>query len=253
MVAMSWRELDAELDRWRDGGQVADFWWRDDDAAKPSAPLARLLDLSQSSRVPLALAVVPLEAVPEIFNGLKASVLMHGTDHRNRAAPGEKKTEFAGDEPDGDAVARLSAARQRLAAQAPQRFLAVLAPPWNRFKQSLVARLPEAGLYGLSGYGPRDKAEAARGVRQVNTHVDIIDWRGTRRFVGEEAALRIAANHLASRREGDVDAKEPTGWLTHHALHDKATWEFLERLFERTSARGARWIDPVELFPSRAR
>ena len=49
---MSWRELDAELDRWRDGGQVADFWWRDDDAAKPSAPLARLLELSQSSRDP---------------------------------------------------------------------------------------------------------------------------------------------------------------------------------------------------------
>lgn len=250
---MSWRELEAELDRWRDAGRGADFWWRDDDAAKPSAELSRLLELSKSSRVPLALAVVPLEATPEIFSGLKASVLMHGTDHCNRAAPGEKKSEFAAAESDGDAVARLSAARQRLAAQAAQRFLAVLAPPWNRFKQSLVARLPEAGLYGLSGYGPRDKAEAARGVRQVNAHVDIIDWRGTRGFVGEDAALRIAVKHLASRRKGEVDANEPTGWLTHHALHDRAMWEFLERLFERTSARGARWIDPVELFPSRAR
>jgi len=211
-----------------------------------------LITLAKASGVPVALAVVPLVAVPELFTEGDARVLMHGTDHRNRAAPGEKKTEFAGDEPDGDAVARLSAARQRLAAQAAQRFLAVLAPPWNRFKQSLVARLPEAGLYGLSGYGPRENAEASRGVRQVNTHVDIIDWRGTRRFVGEETALRMAVNHLALRREGDADANEPTGWLTHHALHDKATWEFLERLFERTSARGARWIDPVELFPSRA-
>jgi len=246
---MSWRELDAELDRW----SAAEFWWRDDDAAKPSAALTRLLELSEASRVPLGLAVVPLEAAPEIFRGMKARVLMHGTDHRNRAAAGEKKTEFAAGEADGDAVARLCIARERLAAQAGQCFVPALAPPWNRFKPSLAARLPEAGLYGLSGYGPRHKVAAAAGVRQVNTHVDIIDWRGTRGFVGEEAALRMAVEHLAARRKGEVDASEPTGWLTHHAMHDQATWIFLERLFERTTSRGARWIDPVELFPSRAR
>ena len=249
---MSWNEFDAELGRWRDAGRTADFWWRDDDAVTPSPPLTRLLQLTGSSRVPLALAVVPLEAAPEIFRGLQASVLMHGTDHRNRAAPGEKKTEFAAAEPDSDAVARLCIARERLAAQAAKRFVPVLAPPWNRFKRPLAARLPEAGLYGLSGYGPRDKAEAAPGVRQVNTHVDIIDWRGTRGFVGEDTALRMAVKHLASRRKGEADAGEPTGWLTHHALHDRETWLFLERLFERTVKHGARWIDPMELFPSRA-
>ena len=249
---MSWGELDAELRRWRDAGRIADFWWRDDDATKPSPPLTRLLQLSESSRVPLALAVVPLEATPEIFSGLVASVVMHGTDHRNRAALGEKKTEFAAAEPDRDAVARLCIARERLAAQAAKRFVPVLAPPWNRFKRALAARLPEAGLYGLSGYGPRDKPEAAPGVRQVNTHVDIIDWRGTRGFIGEEAALRAAIEHLASRRKGEVDASEPTGWLTHHAVHDRETWLFLERLFERTVNGAARWIDPMELFPSRA-
>ena len=248
---MSWSELDEELGRWRDGGRIADFWWRDDDAAAPSAPLTRLLKLSESSGVPLALAVVPLGAAPEIFSGLKARVLMHGTDHRNRAGPREKKTEFAAAEPDSEAVARLCIAREQLAAQAAKRFLPVLAPPWNRFKRALAARLPEAGLYGLSSHGPRDALEAAPGVRQVNTHVDIIDWRGTRGFVGEERALRMAIRHLASRRKGEVEAGEPTGWLTHHAVHDREAWLFLERLFERTVKRGARWIDPVELFPSR--
>lgn len=250
---MNWRELDTELDRWRDAGRVADFWWRDDDAAKPSPSLRRLLELSQASGVPLALAVVPLEAVPELFADLEATVLMHGTDHRNRAAPGDKKTEFPAAEPDGEAIARLRTARERLAAEAAKRFLPVLAPPWNRFKRALAARLPEAGLYALSGYGPRDHAQAAPGVHEVNTHVDIIDWRGTRGFVGEETALRNAVQHLGSRRKGEADAAEPTGWLTHHALHDRETWLFLERLFERTSERGARWIDPMELFPSRAR
>ena len=250
---MSWRELDAELDRWRDAGRIADFWWRDDDAAKPSPALARLLDLSETSGVPLALAVIPLEAVRELFVGLKACVLMHGTDHRNRAAQGEKKTEFAAAEPDEDAVARLRTAKERLAGLAAERFLPVLAAPWNRFKQPLARRLPDAGLRGLSGHGARVKAEAAPGVRQVNTHVDLVDWRGTRGFIGEEAALRIAVKHLEARRRGEVDASEPTGWLTHHAVHDRETWLFLERLFERTASRGARWIDPVELFPSRSR
>lgn len=254
---MSWQDLDAELDRWRDAGRVAEFWWRDDDAAKPSTPLARLLKLAEESGVPLALAVVPLEAVPELFAGLqgnlRASVLMHGTDHRNRAGPGEKKTEFATTESDRDAVARLRIARERLAGLAGKALLPVLAPPWNRFKLALAKHLPEAGLHGLSGYGPRSKPEAAPGVRQANTHVDLIDWRGTRAFVGEDAALRIAMKHLGARRKGEVDASEPTGWLTHHALHDRETWLFLQRLFERSVKRGARWIDPVELFPSRAR
>lgn len=248
---MNWRGLDEEIDRWRAEGRVADFWWRDDDAAKPCAPLARLLKLAEQSGVPLGLAVVPLEAAPELFRGMRARVLMHGTDHKNRAAAGEKKTEFAATEPAAEAIARLAAARARLARAAGKRFLPVLAPPWNRFKQPLAARLPEAGLHGLSGYGPRDKAEAARDVRQVNAHVDIIDWRGTRGFVGEEAALHMVVGHLAARRTNEVDAAEPTGLLTHHALHDSAATQFLERLFECTRARGARWIDPLELFPSR--
>jgi len=248
---MSWRELEEELGRWRDAGRVADFWWRDDDASTLATGLQRLLSLSARNAVPLALAVVPLKAAPELFAGLGASVLMHGTDHRNRAAPGEKKTEFAAAEPQADAIARLSAARERLARQAGASFLPVLAPPWNRFKRALAARLPAAGLHGLSAYGPRAAAEAAPGIRQVNTHVDIIDWRGTRGFAGEDAALRAAVKHLAARRSGAADRAEPTGWLTHHALHDAAAQAFLERLFERTRALGARWLDPVALFPSR--
>ena len=248
---MSWRELDEELARWRDAGRTADFWWRDDDATAPSKPLERLLKLSKTSGVPLALAVIPGKATPQLFSGLEAWVLMHGTDHVNRAGPGEKKTEFPQAEPETDAAERLAAARQRLARLAAGRFLPVLAPPWNRFKQSLAARLASVGLRGLSGYGARSSLEVARGIRQVNTHVDIVDWHGTRGFVGEEAALHLAIRHLAARRDGRADASEPTGWLTHHAVHDAGSWEFLERLFERTRARGARWQDAEALFPSR--
>ena len=246
---MSWEALDEEIARWRDAGRTVDFWWRDDDAVALSSPVQQLLKLSSTSGVPLALAVIPLGAAPALFEELRASVLLHGTDHRNRAAAGEKKTEFPSYEPDSEALARLAAARERLEQLAGASFLAVLAPPWNRFKRSLAARLPECGLHGISGFGPRQTGE--QGVAQVNTHVDIIDWK-SRRFMGEEAALRAALKHLSARRNGSADTLETTGWLTHHELHDAPTWVFLERLFERTRASGARWADAKGLFPSRA-
>ena len=247
---MSWSLLDEELARWRDAGRAADFWWRDDDATALTPALERLLALSRRSDVPLALAVIPLAAAPELFTGLKATVLMHGTDHRNRAAAGEKKTEFAAAERDERALARLAEARARLARLAPAHFVPVLAPPWNRFKRSLVARLPACGLHGLSAYGARDAAQAVAGVTEVNTHIDVIDWRCTRGFVGEEAALRALLGHLAARRAGRADSAEPAGVLTHHAIHDEDTWDFLERLFERTRRRGAAWRDARALFPA---
>jgi hypothetical protein len=247
---MTWTALEDELRRWRDAGRTPELWWRDDDAATRSPSLHRLLDLSQTSAVPLALAVVPLSAEKEIFAGLRATVLMHGTDHVNRAGPGEKKTEFAAGEPQDAALARIKAARQRLESLAGDRFLPVLAPPWNRMKRDLAARLPACGLRGLSGYGARTALEAAPGVREVNTHIDIIDWHGTRGFVGEEAALGALVSHLSAGLRNPVDAGEPTGVLTHHAVHDAASWAFIERLFEATRALGARWPEPAALFPS---
>src|SRR2546423_1595628 len=120
---MNWRALDEELARWRDAGRTAEFWWRDADAATPTPQLRKLLALAQESGVPLALAVIPLAAQPELFASLATRVLMHGTDHRNRASAGEKKTEFAAAEPTHTALERLSRARERLAALAGPSFV----------------------------------------------------------------------------------------------------------------------------------
>ena len=247
---MTWRALEDELKRWRDAGRSAELWWRDDDAATPSPSLKRLVELSRTSRIPLALAVIPLTAKDELFAGLRATVLMHGTDHVNRAGQKEKKTEFAAAEPQDAAVARIQAARARLERLAGDRFLPVLAPPWNRMRRDLVMRMPDCGLRGLSAYGPRRAQDPAPGVREVNTHVDIIDWHGTRAFVGEAAALGALLSHLSAKLRNQADAGEPTGVLTHHAVHDAASWSFIERLFERTRALGAHWAEASALFPS---
>ncbi|MDA8108555.1 MAG: hypothetical protein M0015_07990 [Betaproteobacteria bacterium] len=251
-----WRAFEDELARWRDSGREVELWWRDDDACRLTPALTRLLELAAAAQMPLALAVVPEGAEAGWLGGLPAEVevLQHGVDHRNRASPSEKKTEFAQGESLHAALERLRGGQARLAALAQGHFLPVLAPPWNRLPAQLTARLPRAGFRGLSTYGVRSAVEPAPGLRQVNTHVDLIAWRQGRGFVGEEAALQQAAAHLAAQRAGRADPSEPTGWLTHHACHDEAAWTFLARLFERTRrATGVRWRRASELFDGVAR
>lgn len=242
-----WRALAGELAAWREAGATPSLWWRDDDAAAASPALSRLLRVAEQCGAPLALAAIPASAQGEAIARARC-VIMHGCEHRNRAAAGEKKTEFPDAESDEAALERLARARERLAMLAGERFLPVLAPPWNRLRESLVPRLPAAGLRGLSRYGARKPGR--HGVREVNTHVDIVAWRGARGFLGEDASLALLVGHLAARRLRSADPDEPTGVLTHHAVHDEDAWRFLERLFEETRAGGAAWADPVEVFPS---
>jgi len=250
-VNAAWRKLSDEISRWRDAGRVADFWWRDDDAAQPGPALARLLQLSASTSVPLALAVIPMDANPAMLAGLGGAVrvLQHGTDHRNRAGPDEKKTEFPVSEPPQAAIERLMAAREQLQAGAGKAFLPVLAPPWNRLPSALFPHVAAAGYRGLSQYGSRKSAYSAKDLKQVNTHVDIIAWRSGRGFAGEAETVEAALRHLSARRRGAADAAEPTGFLTHHAVHNGAAWDFLQRLFETTLAMpGVEWRSAEELF-----
>ena len=247
----AWEAFGTELQRWSDAGREVSFWWRDDDATRADPALARLLELAERARAPLALAVIPSGAEAGLFEAMcrMTTVIQHGADHLNRAATGAKKSEFPEGAAVDDAIARISAARERLARLAGARMLPVLAPPWNRIDRALLPGLAGAGLRGLSQYGPRVAEFPAAGLRQVNTHVDIIDWRGSRGFAGEAAVLRMAEAHLTARRTGRADPAEPTGWLTHHACHDGPAWDFLERLFEFTRGTPAvRWKAAAELF-----
>jgi len=250
-VSEDWNSLRDELARWRDAGLEAAFWWRDDDAVQWTPALARLVGLARRFDVPLALAVVPSRAESALFAqlGHDVCVLQHGVDHRDRSTAGAKRAEFVPQERPQDAVARIAAGGARLASLAGPRWTATFAPPWNRMPQALAAQLPGAGLHGLSLFGPRERAQPSPGLVQVNSHVDLIAWRGDRGFVGVQAALAQAVGHLAARRTGRADRDEPTGWLTHHLQHDRATWRFLEQLFEWTrEAGGVRWLSAGRLF-----
>lgn len=239
MAVVTWDDFKNELARRRHAGRPVEFWWRDDDAGQVSAEVDKLLRLSSDRRIPLSLAVVPAEAQPELFPLLheRVSVLQHGTDHRNRAKVGQKKTEYPDAEPAEQALARIADGMEGLRRLSGRRFVPVLAPPWNRLRKDLVKKLPALGICGISGYGPRESAEPAPGLRQVNTHVDIVAWRQGKRFIGEKECLELALRHL--------DHDEPVGWLTHHAVHDAAAWDFLARLFSNGDVR---WLSAAEAF-----
>ena len=252
MVNQAWQDFYEEIAQWRDIGRTVDFWWRDDDACRPDPALARLLELARTSGVPLALAVIPVDVQAAAFEPASSllTLLQHGVDHLNRAAAGDKKTEFPASELPATALARLAEGYMKLQRATGLSVLPVLVPPWNRISAPhLMAQLAGAGYRGLSTFGPRNSMYPAPGLLMVNTHIDVIDWRGSRGFVGAEVALAQATRHLQARRNGSAQAQECTGWLTHHAVHDEATWRFMAMLLERTShIDGVRWRSAADLF-----
>jgi hypothetical protein len=242
-----------ELDRWAEVGRTATLWWRDDDAVEMTDRLGRLLALRAALGVPLGLAVIPAKAQPSLAAALPGSadvaVLQHGYEHRNHCPDLRRKAELGSDRPAWEVVAGLMSGRERLAALFGDRPPPILVPPWNRIDAGVVALLPGLGYTGLSTFAPRTRREAAPGVTHVNTHVDLIDWPGTRKFVGEEAAVAAATAHLARRRTGSVDPDEATGLLTHHLVHDSMIWNFVERFVAAAAAhRAARWLAVAEAF-----
>jgi len=251
-----WVDLDRELDAWGRAGQSATFWWRDDDAVTSTPALQRLLDAAATAAgqpVPLALAVIPAPADSALAQSLHGAdcvvALQHGYAHANQAATGAKKAEFAAGRDLSVVLEELRNGSQRLRDLFGDHALPVLVPPWNRIDPALIDRLDEVGIRGLSIYGQRAAKTTDAGIVLVNTHVDIVNWREERRFLGIEGCLRLAISHLAARREGRVDASEPTGLLTHHLVHDENAWSFLATFLQRTARHSAvRWMEARQLF-----
>lgn len=249
-AADPWSALDRELSAWADAGRAATFWWRDDDAVRPTPALDRLLSLSGRHGVPVALAVIPAfveDGLARRLDGDMATVLQHGWAHANHAPDGEKKAELGDHRPPGAIGEELRRGADRLRTLFGGRFLPVLTPPWNRIGAETAAALPGWGYAGLSTFGPRKAA--GDGIARVNTHADIIDWRGDRDFAGDRAVLDAACRHLSARRAGTADPDEPTGLLTHHLDHDAESWDFIDRLLSWTRSHPAvSWRSAATLF-----
>jgi hypothetical protein len=243
-----WQALADEAARWHDAGRSAELWWRDDDAADAGPALDRLLALHRATDVALALAVVPARATPALADRLAGEpgvdLLQHGYAHVNHAAAGEKKTELGPHRPAMLVLGELGTGWLALERLFAGRALPVLVPPWNRIAPGLVPTLPEIGFKGLSTFGPR-RQRRLRGLVEINAHVDLIDWHGSRGFVGAPAALGALVGALVHAR---TVSPEPVGLLSHHLAMDGEAWDFLRSMWEEAQKMPGLRIRPAREF-----
>ncbi|GGC54993.1 glycosyltransferase [Chelatococcus reniformis] len=227
------------------------FWWRDDDAIVTTRALTRLIAVARRYAAPLAVASIPGRAQAELAEALAGkpmvTVLVHGLTHANHAPPDQKKAEFGAhrgiDELATEAAGALNLARRRFGAA----LLPVFVPPWNRVAPALVERLPGLGYGGLSTANDRTAPEPVPGLRQVNTHIDPIDWHGTRSLADPERIVADLARAVAHR--AGAAEPEPIGLLTHHLVHDDMIWSFVEELLATLAGHaGARIASAPSMF-----
>ncbi|HBF31247.1 polysaccharide deacetylase family protein [Rhizobium sp.] len=243
---MSEQHLKQRLDVLAEQGKQITFWLRDDDAAQPTPSLDRLLALAAQYQVPLTLAVIPQHTGAELVERLEGegriSVAVHGWSHENHAPALEKKQELGAHRPTSVVLGELKAGFDKLKTLHAAHFLPMLVPPWNRIDVALVPDLAKLGFESLSVFG-REKASTP--LPLLNTHVDVMDWHGTRG--GRDADVLFG--EIAAWLDIDVGA---IGILTHHLVHDAAVWQFLERLFQLTSHHPAcRWMSAKAVLAKR--
>lgn len=250
----AWRSLNKELDKWQAQGLAAHLWWRDDDVIQPSPKLNRLLDVAQCCSCHVALAVIPARASDGLGQALAqtpTAVVQHGFAHVNHASPSGRKgpSELGSHRPQTVILDELAIGRERLRELFSDRFLPVVAPPWNHIDRALLPALSASGFCGLSTFGPRGSATPTEGIVEINCHFVPIRWRGGPHFAGTERILAALVSQLRSRRTGAVDPQEPIGLLTHHRVMDDQSWALVERLITFTASHtAADWLSPEEMF-----
>lgn len=85
----------------------------------------------------------------------------------------------------------------------------------------------------------------------ANTHIDPIDWHGTRGLVAVEGVDEQAARAV---KRGDSFAGEPIGLLTHHLVHTDDVWRACRALLALLAAHPvARFVRAETLFTKAVR
>lgn len=240
-MLVDWTLLRHALADMRHAGVTLPIWWRDDDAVAPSAALDKLHALATDLDLPAHIAVIPDLAETALAETVTARPqlipMVHGWRHENNAVAGAKKAEFGAYDP--QIAIHIHAAKSRMDSLFAGNFMPVFVPPWNRFDPAYVPDLRTAGYLGLSTFLPRTDQWVGPGVVQINTHIDPIDWRGTRGLVDPVDLIEHTIQLLRARREGRADATEPLGFLTHHLVHDEDLWDFSRQFLSELLQGGA--------------
>lgn len=237
-----WGALSQELDHWSSAGRQIRLWLRDDDAIAPSPALTRLSLLAERHGAAVLLAVIPMQAEPDLAPALRDMPQLHpcqhGVWHRNHSPEGGKKSEFGPERPETIVDQEIAQGRDRLHDLVGDKVLPVFVPPWNRIDPGHAARLGTLGFSALSCFRNYRHGEAG-GPSLLNTHVDVMDWLGGRIGRRPEELLPEMVALLARLRESDRMQATPLGLLLHHRDHDETAWAFLDAILGAAAAHPA--------------
>jgi hypothetical protein len=201
LPGVTWlRAVEAALD---EAAEPVEIFFRDDDVGWRTDRLLALLDVFDSSGMPLDLAIIPAELDEPLAAELRAraawlGVHQHGLAHRNHELSG-RKHEFG---------PSRSRARQRADIEAGARRLnellgdipePIFTPPWNRCTADTGHCLVDLGFHVLSRES-RAAPLAIPGLQELPVRVDWVVPEP-----GERAAAAIR------------DAR-PVGIMFHHAV-----------------------------------
>lgn len=244
--------LDAALLRAETMKRPLRFWWRDDDAAVPSAALDRLLGRAIDRNIPISLATIPARATPELARHIEplgmVDVLVHGWSHRSYAPAGQKKAEFGEHRPLAVMAAQAEESLKRVETLFGSKAAPVFVPPWNRVDPGFVTALPGCGFRALSTYQRRKTRYARPQLLQINTHFDPIAWREGGGLVDENILLDRLAGLIEEELAAETATLEPIGLLTHHLVHDGWIERFLDELVGRLlGSRTVRFVGMPEI------
>ena len=244
-----WDKISTELALWQNEGlPPARLWLRDDDAIEPTRGLDRLAEITGAFDVPVTIAVVPepvdVSLAPWLEEHRQFSIALHGYAHKNHAPAGKKKCELGLHRGMQMVMRELGEGHVKLLTMFRARYINMLVPPWNRIDQNLLPYLAGIGLTSISTFTWQLFPQIP-GLVQLNTQVDIIDWKGTR---GGRAETGLVDDLLLALQTARRKSGAPVGVLTHHLVHDEIAWAFLADLFQFCAERSdVRWCQAASL------
>ncbi len=246
---MSQLELETELQTWRVAGRQPQVWWRDDDAISLTPELERLTQLTGEAGIDVLLAVIPAYADQALaaFVGQHGHLqpCVHGWSHTNHAPAPEKKCELGTHRALDVVLSDIERGRQRLAGLFGSRLVPVLVPPWNRMRDDLAPRLGDIGIKAFSTFTHKRTFPET----QVNTHVDVMDWKAPEGAAGKMPD-RLQSELAAALGVSRLNGYYPVGLLTHHLVHDEMAWSSLSTIVANT---GLTWVSFEHAFDSQPR
>ena len=249
-IELSWKKLSDELKKWEGINRTPIFWLRDDDITKGNSNIFRLINLCESNDTSLYLAAIPAEIDLKLVNKIKdyskVYFFQHGYTHRNHSPGKISKSEFSSIREIDTMNSEIQKGFKILSDCCGEKFLPVFVPPWNRMTEKLFPFLPKLGLKAYSG-----KKTSFTKIKEIfirDAHVDIINWKNNRKFIGEIIAIKEIVNQLVSTRKNQSVTTMPTCILTHHKVMGDDSFLFLETLIKKSKELGAIWGSPEEIF-----